>query len=236
MTQRIERTRKRQGLPHKLALGAAIAAICALPGTVGAFEIPAGNDDLALRWDNTIRYNLGMRMKDQDEAILKNVNQDDGDRNFSQHSLVTNRIDLLSEFDFVYQKRYGFRVSAAAWYDAAYRNLDNTNTLSSNTLVDGLPVAGRLSTFTERYAKGVSGEFLDAFVFGSFDAGDVPINVKLGQATVYWGESLFGNGAVHGISYSQSPIDSWKSAANPGAEAKELFRPRVGLNVQAQVT
>lgn len=28
----------------------------------------------------------------------------------------------------------------------------------------------------------------------------------------------------------------WKGLATPGAEVKELFRPRVGFNVQSQVT
>ena len=45
--------------------------------------------------------------------------------------------------------------------------------------------------------KGSSGEFLDAFVFANFDAGDVPVNVKAGQHTVYWGDSLLLGGAIH---------------------------------------
>ena len=89
--------------------------------------------------------------------------------------------------------------------------------------------------YTKRYAEGPSGEFLDVFAFGKFDIGDIPVNVKLGQTTVFWGESLLFNGAIHSVAYSQNPIDVWKGLATPGAEAKELFRPRVGLNVQAQV-
>ena len=68
-----------------------------------------------MRWDNTVRYNLGVRAQSQNNAILGNPNFDDGDRNFSNGSLVTNRFDLLSEFDFVFQKKYGFRASYAGW-------------------------------------------------------------------------------------------------------------------------
>ena len=57
-----------------------------------------------MRWDNTVRYNLGVRAQSQDPAILGNPNFDDGDRNFSNGSLVTNRFDVLSEFDFVWQQ------------------------------------------------------------------------------------------------------------------------------------
>ena len=127
-------------------------------------------------------------------------------------------------------------MSAAGWYDDAYDNLDNTNNATANTLVDGLPVAGVLSPYTKRYAKGLSGEFLDAFVFANFDVGDVPVNVKAGQHTVYWGDSLLLGGAIHGISYAQNPLDVWKGFATPGTEAKELFRPRGGITLQAQPT
>jgi hypothetical protein len=236
MNSRNDNTHSRLGALRMTAISAAIVGIFALPGIAAAFEIPTGNEDLAIRWDNTLRYNLGMRAQSQNEAILKNPNQDDGDRNFANGSLVTNRLDILSEFDFVFRKSYGFRVSAAGWYDGAYAGgFDNSSNLTSNTLVNGLPVAGTLSPYTKRYAKGASGEFLDWFGFASFETGGIPINVKLGQTSVYWGESLLSNGIIHGISYSQVPIDSWKSAANPGVEAKELYRPRVGFNVQAQV-
>jgi hypothetical protein len=209
-------------------------SMLAASGAAHAFDIDIGNPDLQMRWDNTVRYNIGVRTQSQDPNIIGSPNYDDGDRNFSNGSIVTNRFDLLSEFDFVYKRQMGFRVSAAAWYDFAYRNLDNTNNATANTLVDGLPVAGVLSPYTKRYAKGLSGEILDAFAFANFDAGDVPINVKAGQHTVYWGDSLLLGGAIHGVSYGQNPIDVWKGFATPGTEAKELFRPRGGITLQAQ--
>ena len=64
----------------------------------------------------------------------------------------------------------------------------------------------------------------------------MPVNVKLGQTTVYWGEGLLFGGAIHGIAYDQSPLDAWKALATPGAEAKELFRPRLGFNANSQVS
>jgi hypothetical protein len=138
-----------------------------------------------------LRYSLGMRAHKQDEAILANPNSDDGDRNFKNHSVVTNCFDLLSELDLVWQKDYGARVSAAAWWDPAYNSLDNTSVATANTLSDGVPVAGQLSPFTKRYAKGASAEWLDAFAFVNFDVGGVPVKMKAGQHTVYWGRACF---------------------------------------------
>ena len=44
-------------------------------------------------------------------------------------------------------------------------------------------------------------------MFANFDAGDVPVNVKAGQHTVFWGDSLLLGGAIHGVSYAQNPLD-----------------------------
>jgi hypothetical protein len=222
-------------LRRRAVLATAIAALFAAP-VAQAFEIDTGNEDITMRWDNTVRYNLGIRAQGQNSQILGNPNFDDGDRNFSNGSVVTNRVDLLSEFDFVYQRKYGFRASYAAWYDFAYSHLDDTNNATANTLVDGLPVAGALSPYTKRYSKGFSGEWLDAFVFANVDAGDVPVNVKAGQHTVFWGDSLLLGGAIHSVSYSQNPLDLQKGLMTPGSEAKELFRPRGGITLQAQPT
>jgi hypothetical protein len=215
-------------------LGMAVAAALALPQLAVAAEFDTGNEDLSIRWDNTLRANWVKRASGQDKAFLGNVNYDDGDRNFGNGASFL-RLDLLSEFDFVWRKELGFRVSAAGWYDGGYTSLDNHSVATQNHLTAGLPTLG-LPRFTERYAKGPSGEFLDAFAFARFNIGDAPVNIKLGQTTVFWGESLLFNGAINSIAYSQNPIDVWKGLSTPGAESKELFRPRVGLNVQSTVT
>jgi hypothetical protein len=215
-------------------LSVAVAVALALPAAAGAFEIETGNEDLSIRFDNTVRLNVTSRVGDEDKAILANPNTDDGGRNFPQGSLFT-RVDLLTEFDVVWKRSLGFRVSAASWWDDGYALVDNTSVATSNNLSNGLPVLG-LPTHTKRYAEGPSAEFLDVFGFAQFDVGNAPVNVKIGQTTVFWGEGLLFNGAFHGVSYSQNPLDLWKGLATPGAEAKELFRPRVGFNVQSQVT
>ena len=221
---------------RRTATALAIAAMMAAGGTAEAFEIDTGNEDITMRWDNTVRYNAGVRMQKQNPQILANPNFDDGDRNFGNGSLVTSRFDVLSEFDFIYKKSYGFRASYAAWWDPAYNSLDDKSTATANTLVNGLPVAGALSPYTKRYSKGVSGEWLDAFAFATFDVADMPANVKAGQHTVFWGDSLLATGAVHSVSYAQNSLDLFKALATPGSEAKEIFRPRGGLTLQVQPT
>ena len=225
-------TKKAAPTRTRRLLSAAIVASLAATGSAGAIEISTANPDLVLRWDNTIRVNLANRVEDQDASILNSPNFDDGNRNFDR-GMVSQRVDLLSEFDLVYQDRLGFRVSAAGWYDAAYEDLDNNRLVSSNHLEDGRAALG-LSDETDRYFRGPSGELLDAFVFGQFEVGQVPVNVKVGRHTVFWGEAMLS--PVHSLSYGQSALDLGKLFSVPGTEAKELFLPREAISTQVQAT
>lgn len=213
-------------------LGTMIVAALAAAGSASAAEIPTGNPDLVIRWDNTIRVNVADRIDDPSPELLHSPNFDDGTRNFDT-GIVSERIDLLSEFDLIWQDRLGFRVSGAAWYDHAYRELDNHSLVTSNHMQDGRAALG-LSDATDRYFHGPSGELLDAFVFGRFDAAGVPVNVKLGRHTVFWGEAMLS--PVHSLSYGQSALDLGKLFAVPGTEAKELFLPREAVSMQVQAT
>ena len=55
---------QRRGL-RLTAVCAAMAAAFALPGTATAFEINTGNEDIQMRWDNTVRLNIVERVAGQ---------------------------------------------------------------------------------------------------------------------------------------------------------------------------
>ena len=213
---------------------AAIAAVLGTCGVAGAFEIETGNEDLAIHWDNTFRYTLAQRVKGQSKDLIGSINQDDGDRNFNV-GIVSSRLDLLSEADVVYKKNFGVRVSGAGWYDPIYRmSLDNNSPQTSNHLgANGQPALGQPDSVKRRYG-GPSGELLDAFVFGKLDMGEVPLSVRVGRHTIYWGEAFFPAAGSNSISYGQSPLDLAKALAMPGVELKEIFRPlnQVSFTVQ----
>ena len=215
---------------HALA-AAVVAALSA--GSATALEIDTGNPDLSLRWDNTVRYNLGSRVEERDSRIGNSPVSDEGTYSFDKGDVVTSRFDLLTELDVIWKKQYGFRLSAAGWYDAAYDDTSGCNPALCN--FSSYPNQ-QYSPYTKRFYQGPSGEVLDAFVFGKFDLGTVPTSVKAGRHSLYWGESLFVNGNIHGIAYSQNPLDLQKGFATPGSEAKELFRPLGQVSGQAQVT
>jgi len=113
--------------------------------------------------------------------------------------------------------------------------MDNDSLATSNRFENGRQALG-LSDQAKRLNRGPDGEILDAFLFGRFDLDPIPVSLKVGRHTVYWGESLLLFGAMSGIAYSQMPLDLQKGLAVPGTEAKELFRPLGNVSMQAQLT
>ncbi|MHA6203591.1 DUF1302 domain-containing protein [Dyella soli] len=224
--------KRRSGTAIRL-IALAVAAALGASGAAHAVELDTGNPDISVRWDNTFRYNLGHRAHDQNASILASPNYDDGDRNFGNGSIVTNRLDILSEFDFIYKKNYGFRLSADGWYDQAYESLDNRHIASSNHIVNGKPALG-LPNYTNRYFHGPSAQLLDAFAFGNFDVDGINVNTKAGRYTVFWGEALLN--PINSLSYGQASLDIGKLLTVPGVTAKELFRPRPQVSAQIQAT
>lgn len=238
------------GLRYSLLASAVLAAI--MPVAHGA-EIDTGNPDWSVRLDNTVKYNYGVRTESADKRMLGTPNNNDGDYNFRKAGTnITNRVDLLTEMDVVYQNHMGFRVSAASWYDKAYENTgSNSNPfVNGNGATSGLVAndprlaavtrdnvgngSPHLSNYAQRYYTGPSGEILDAFVFYSTEVGEESmLSVKAGQHNVFWGETILN--PVHSMSYGQSGLDLAKLAASPGTEAKELFVPRNQLSMSFTV-
>jgi len=227
----------------------ATAILLASMPAAQAFEVNTGSDDWAVRFDNTVKYNYGVRTESADKRMLATPNNNDGDYNFRKAGTnISNRVDLLTELDVVYQSKMGFRVSAASWYDNAYNNTGsnsnpfvNGNGAASGMVGEHFQVGGftnsdglgnsnsHLSRYAKRYYSGPSGEILDAFVFYSTEVGEESLfSAKAGQHNVFWGETILN--PVHSLSYGQSGLDLAKLAASPGTEAKELFVPRNQLS------
>lgn len=234
---------KKSSLRKAVLPASVLGMLLMMSGSAAAFHIDNDNSDLNISWDNTVRYNLGVRAENCDQNICGNgagagdITAHQSDRKFAKSGdIVTNRVDLLSEFDVIYKKNSGLRVSAAAWYDAAYKNKiegDPALNLAPGSVGQGAgPVGSRYTNYAKRYDIGPSGEILDAFVFAKVDLGSVPVNVKLGQHNVYWGESLFS--FVSGVAYNQGHVDIRKAFANPGIDAKEVFKPLNQFSFSAQ--
>lgn len=231
ISTRSERTRK----GPKLTL---LAAAALLASGAHAVEIDTGNPDLSMRWDNTVKGSAMYRLKDAAPELANSfgpsgfpqaLNLNAGDDNFRNKGFVSKRMDLLSELDITYQKSFGLRLSAAAWYDAAYRGkTDAQDHVNGQTPFDEFPES-------TRKMSGKKAEVLDAFVFGGWQIGENQrITAKLGRHALQYGESLFFGD--NGIARAQGPIDVQKLQSSPNAQFKEIVRPVPQVSAQMQLT
>ena len=188
------------------------------------FETDSG---IKMRWDNTVKYSVGKRLGEQDPTLLANVNTDDANRNFRKGALISNRVDLLSEFDLRYGDS-GLSLTGAAWYDAVYNRGNNNNSPATS---NNLSVPYNVFPEATRRLSGRRAEVLNAFAFTKFEIADAPVSVRVGRHTVLWGESLFF--PDNGIAYGMAAIDGQKALSVPNTQAKEVFLPTNQLSVAA---
>lgn len=208
----------------------AIAAALALAGVQAqAVQFETGNDDVSVRWDNTLKYSAAWRVEGASATLLSDANQDDGDRNFGS-GLISNRLDILSELDANYRSKLGLRVSAAGWYDDKYRGrTDHDSPATGNNY------SAPFDEFTDHTKRlhGRDAEVLDAFVYANGTVADRPYVLRLGRHSLLYGESLFFGG--NGIAGAQSPVDIIKLLSVPNSQFKEIIRPVGQLSGQLQL-
>ncbi|TBW48319.1 DUF1302 domain-containing protein [Marinobacter halodurans] len=211
-------------------LGTAFALLTSV--NAFAFQIDTGNPEVSARWENTLKYSNAFRIKGIDNTVAatgSNPNVDDGDRNFNP-GLISNRFDLLSEFNIRYHN-VGARVSGAAWYDSVY-NTSNDNNSPSTANQTSVPY--NHFTNATRKLHGRDAEVLDAFVFGSSNIGSTHVSARLGQFTQLYGESLFFG--ANGIANAQTSVDLIKLQSVPGSKFKEILMPTPQASVNWQLT
>ena len=197
-----------------------------------AVSIDTGNPDLRINWTTEFRLGMGWRTEGISSKIGDDPTGHQSDYFARKGDMWKRRLDVLTEMDVIYKNEHGFRVSAAGWYDNAYddHDLKNNPRLSSISSYSD----GKLSRQAQRYYNGPSGEILDAFVFGTFHLGSVPVAAKAGQHSLVWGVSQVN--ASDAISWSQQPANFQKGAETPGASPKELAMPLPQLSFQAQLS
>lgn len=221
--------KKRHSHRHLARRLTAIGAASIMVSGAQAMELDTGNPDIKARWDNTVKYSNAFRLNDRAPELASNPgtsNLNDGNNNFGK-GLVSNRLDLFSEFDLQGQN-YGLRLSGAAWHDTVYnRPTDNTSSTSNHTPASEFPAE-------TKKVMGGDAELLDAFVWGRFDVADKPVTMRLGRHTLLWGETLFFGG--NGIAGGQAPLDLVKLLTVPNSTFKENALPTGKLSGQMQLT
>ena len=187
-------------------------------------------------FDSQLTMGSSWRVESQDAALLSNSdgtdnfsNSDDGNRNYKSGDAFSQIFKGSHDLQFSYQNVGGF-VRGKYWYDSALANnqveYGHTPTADrgngpTGTNLDYSDADSRLddSDFNE-LSKSEGAALLDAFVYGSFDVLDMPLDARLGKQVVSWGEGVFIRGGINAI----NPVDV-NAFRRPGAEIKEGLLP-----------
>lgn len=170
-------------------------------------EIKTDDGVVSGSFDTTVSTGAAWRVEKRDEDLVgvynggntSHVNGDDGDLNYdrgviSQLSKVTHELDLnYRNFSFFGRMNY--------FYDAVNANKD---ALSGDA----------------KAQVGADVDILDAYINGDFHVNENPLNVRLGNQVLSWGESAFIQNGLNII----NPVDVTK-LRSPGAELRDALIP-----------
>lgn len=214
------------GRARPLSVAALAMSTVLLAPDARALELLEG-ESYDLRWDNTLQYVAAFRTDRYNPYLVADPNADDGDRNFAP-GLISNRIDLFSQLDFV-EDGFGARVSGQGWYDTAYHGRNDND---SPATFNPFSVPHNRFTKSVETLHGQDAVLGDAFVHGEFALGDWPASFRAGRYVLLWGESLFF--ADNGIAAGQAPTDQIKQADEPAAYARDVSLPVTQASITVQ--
>ena len=170
----------------------------ALP--VQAVEFSSG--ELQGSFDTTLSHGVTWRVGKRNDA-LTGLNSDDGGRNYDR-GVVSNTSKVTGELEINHRN-----IGAFARFNG-FIDFENEN-------------GEREHRPLSEEAKDLAGkdlEVLDLYVTGAFDAGDAPVDVRLGNHVLNWGESTFIQNGVNVV----NPFDVTK-LRTPGAELRDALEP-----------
>ena len=207
--------RNRKILPALLA--------ATLAGQAYGVEFQIG--EIEGRFDSQISVGSSWRLNDADSDLISTMNggtgvgsgsYDDGTQNFKKGETFSKILKGTHELSLSYQNMGAF-VRGKYWSDFELENGRREHGNSLNGYATDTPLSDE--SFND-YAKFSGAEILDAYVYGNFELGEKPLDVRLGRQVVNWGESTFIQGGINVI----NPVDV-SAIRRPGAELKEALLP-----------
>ena len=202
-------TGQRSWLPEVAAV-VAVAATLQAPGTIAA---DFSDENTLISVDTTLSHGFSWRISDRDDTLI-GVNSDDGDRNYDK-GLISNTSKFTTEVE-VDNGEIGIFGRFQGFIDFENRN------------------GRRERTPLSKEAKGEVGDgldILDLYANVRFDAGDTPVDLRIGNQVLNWGESTFIQNGINVI----NPFDVSK-LRKPGAELRDGLLPVPLVSVSADVT
>lgn len=226
---------------------ASVSALSALSVPASAFQFEWDNPDWSGRLDTSLSAGAMFRTEGQGAQYAANedilvmaqkgystqINKNDAENNFDT-GLASLVYKITPEMDLSWQGRYGLFLRGTAWYDAVIMDEGRDG---GDLLLGPSPQPSpfpRLATYSDYANNGTGNKFsedvedfagrrarlLDAYVWADWDVFGKPMNVRLGQQVINWGEALFIQGGVNTANYFDL-----NALRLPGSEIKEALLP-----------
>ena len=202
------------GLPAVLVAAPAAHALQLYDGT-------QNGNNWEVNLNITASYTGAIRLGHPNQVLVSgtnNANGNDGDNNL-RGGVVNNIFEVLPVLD-IKNGQFGMHFSGDFFVNTVYLGTNqNDQPMAVN------PIVGKNTDYASetRQANGYNGRLLDAFVYDSWSFGDgQEVNLKAGQQTLFWGQSLF---STDGISGAQAPLDlvTAQNLVNP--QSQQVFLP-----------
>lgn len=144
-------------------------------------------------------------------------NGDNGDLSYNRYDVVSAVSKLTTDISFTYDE-FNFFARTLGYFDVQYENHQLT-TADTTALPSSRDYAS-----SAKKLNGLNFKFLDYFVSRNFELGGHPLNIKVGNQVLNWGESSFL------LANSLNAINPPDQALlrEPGFDLKELLQP-VGM-------
>lgn len=198
-----------------LGLGAGLFSLVAASGGASAMKFKSGDFDISV--DTTLSATAMIRTSERNCAFISSTNPqgcasdgltdnyDDGNLNFDQWDVFSAPLGGLTEIE-VKSGDYGAFMRGSYFVDGVLWDKESTRrTDLSDSAVHHVGRRARL---------------LDAYVYGIVPIDAMPINIRVGNQVLNWGESVFyGGGIAETNAYDMTKL------RGAGAEIKQAFLP-----------
>jgi hypothetical protein len=208
--------------PRRVVLlaGVALAGIVAAPGA-RAFEYQVGDYQISL--DTTLSSNVSFRTSPVDEAFIGIpnggtfgvANYDNGDLNFKPGNVVDATQRITTELQ-VKNGDSGIFVRATGFWDPVYDDDINSR---------AFPLARAAVRDI-----GADLRLLDAYFFTTANVFGHPVDIRIGNQALNWGESTFIPVGINSI----TPIDL-TALHTPGSELRTAFLPIPAVDLKTEI-
>ena len=190
---------------------------------VQAVEFQLG--EIQGRFQSNISIGTSIRLDNPDRSLISVPNDgtsrgsgsfDDGTQNFKKGKPFSTVVKGVHDLELSYEN-VGFFGRGKYWYDYELERGSRPHGHIPNGYVPNTRLND--SGFND-FAKFSGIELLDAYFYGGFDLGNMPLDIRVGRQVINWGESTFIQGGINAF----NPVDV-AAFRRPGAELKEGLLP-----------